>query len=145
MSDTPATGNGDEQSGEASLVPQAEDSGEQSVRIRRGQVDSLRLYENTDYELDTLERGTSSNLFLNFGIALLSISSSFFIALLTTEIPSVAISTTFIAIAAASFGSGAVSLIVWYLTRHSTATLIQKIKNQIPDEELEPNEPVEDV
>ena len=144
MSDTSRWGNGDEQSGGASHAPQAEDSGEQSVRIRRGQFDSLRLYEITDYELDTLERGTSSNLFLNFGIALLSISSSFFIALLTTEIPSVAISTTFIAIAAASFGSGAVSLIVWYLTRQSTAALIQKIKSRIPDAEAEPNEPVED-
>ena len=144
MSDTSARGNGDEQSGGAFRAPQAEDSGEQSVRIRRGQVDSLRLYEITDYELDTLEQGTSSDLFLNFGIALLSISSSFFIALLTTEIPSVAISTTFIAIAAASFGSGTVSLIAWYRHRQSTATLIQKIKSRIPDEEAEPIEPVED-
>ena len=144
MSDTSARGNGDEQSGGAFRAHQAEDSGEQSVRIRRGQVDSLRLYEITDYELDTLEQGTSSDLFLNFGIALLSVSSSFFIALLTTEIPSVAISTTFIAIAAASFGSGTVSLIAWYRHRQSTATLIQKIKSRIPDEEAEPIEPVED-
>ena len=55
--------------------------------IRRGEVDEIRLYTITDYELDILEKGTPA-LFLNFGIAFLSMSCSFLIALLTTHIAS---------------------------------------------------------
>lgn len=127
-----------------SRTSQTESSGEKSVRIRRGPVDSLSLYEITDHELDTLERGGPSSLFLNFGIALLSISISFLIALFTTQTTSDRTFIVFVIITAIGLISGIVLMFLWYFTRKSIASLIQEIKSRIPADEVGPTEQDED-
>lgn len=56
-----------------------------SPRIIRGRVDSLSLYEITETELDTLERGSPYSIHLNFGVFLLTLGLSFLTSLLTTD------------------------------------------------------------
>ena len=46
------------------------------LRVRRGRVESVDLYEIKDTELDTLEKGTPADLQLNFAIFLLSLAFS---------------------------------------------------------------------
>ena len=112
--------------------PQSENNGENPLRIRRGKVDSLSLYEITDYELDNLEKGMPSSLFLNFGIALITISISFLIALITTQIPSERTFTVFTVIVVLGFIIGLVLIVFWLRTRRQLTSLIRKIKSRIP-------------
>ena len=69
-------------------ISSARNGGEKSIAILRGKVPAIRLYEIEERELDMLEKGMPASLFLNFGIALVSISCSFLIALLATHIAS---------------------------------------------------------
>lgn len=114
------------------------ENNETPPRIRRGKVDSLILYEITDYELDTLEKGMPSSLFLNIGIALVSISISFLASLFTTQITSDRTFIVFTVIVVVGFVAGSILIIIWYRTRHQLTDLINKIKNRIPVDEFEP-------
>lgn len=106
------------------------------VKIKRGKVDSLSLYEITDHELDMLERGSPSSIYLNFGIFALSTSSSFLIALLTTTIIADRIFTTFVAVVIIGGLSGIILCVLWFRSRRATSALIRRIKQRIPDEEV---------
>ena len=119
---------------------QEENGGKGSIRIRRGRVDSLLLYEVSEHELDTLERGMPASLFLNFGIALLSIGCSFFTSLVTIQIYSDRIFIVFISICMICFIVGIILMCLWYRNRQSSATIIKKIKSRISDEKSEPSE-----
>ena len=118
-----------------SHISPARNGGEKSIKIRRGKVREMRLYEVEEHELDTLEKGMPESLFLNIGIALLSIGCSFLISLLTTDIASDLLSTVFTVIGAIGFTLGLVLMCLWYRNRQSTTALIQKIRSRIPDEE----------
>ena len=119
---------------------QEENGGKGSIRIRRGRVDSLLLYEVSEHELDTLGRGMPASLFLNFGIALLSIGCSFFISLVTVQIDSDRIFIVFISTFMICFIVGVILMCLWYRNRQSSATILKKIKSRIPDEKPEPSE-----
>lgn len=121
-----------------------EHSGEKSVRIRRGKVDSLSLYEITDHELERLEQGSPSGLLFNCAVALLSVSSSFLVALLTTEIPSFRTFTIFVVITTIGLIGGAVLLLVWYKTRQTLTEMINRIKQRIPPDDVEAVAPEDD-
>jgi len=56
------------------------------VKINRGKLGSISLYEVTEDELNILERGSPSSTYLNFSIGLLSIGISFFISIFSTKI-----------------------------------------------------------
>ena len=118
---------------------QKKNSGEKPL-ILRGKVSSVLLYEVTEHELDTLEKGTLTSLFLNFGIALLSISCSFLIALLTTNIDSDRLFMVFTFIVIVGFISGIILMCVWWRDRQSISELTKKIKSRIPDKKTEPSE-----
>ena len=122
-------------------ITQTESSDENTVKIRRGKVDSVLLYEITDHELEILERGTPISVFLNFGIFLVSIGSSFLIALLTTQISSDRTFYVFTLLVIVCLVAGIVLLSLWYRNKQSIPALISKIKNRIPSEEAkEPTE-----
>ena len=70
-----------------------------------------------------------ANLFLNFGIALLSISCSFLIALLTTNIDS-RIFIVFTVIVTVDFIIGIVLMCLWWRDRRSIDPLIKKIEHR---------------
>ena len=121
-------------------MSQSENSNEKTLKIRRGKVDSLSLYEITEQELNTLEKGAPAGLFLNYGIALLSLSCSFLIALLTTNIDSERTFVVFAIIVIAGFIGSIILMCLWYRNRQSISELVKEIKSRIPDEESEPSE-----
>lgn len=110
-------------------IKDSKDTGE-NIPIKRGRVDSITVYDVTDYELDQLENGSPASLFLNFAILLLTTGVSFLIALLTTTIESDRIFYIFFIITLVSFISGIILFILWIKGRKSIKDLIEKIKNR---------------
>ena len=117
-------------------MAQTEGVGEKQPKIRRGRVDSLDLYEITNYELDILATGSPSSLFLNFAIFLLSTATSFLVALLSTDISSNRIFCIFTIVVVIGYISGVILLLLWLRNRKSISKIIKKIKERIPSEEL---------
>ncbi len=113
---------------------QQQDSGLDSVKVRRGKVDSLSLYEVTESELQDLERGGPASLFLNFAIFLLSTAISFLVALLSTDIKSTKIFIVFVLVTLVGFVGGGILLLIWNRSRQSTKEIIQRIKDRMPKE-----------
>jgi multidrug transporter EmrE-like cation transporter len=101
-------------------------------RIVRGQVDSLSLFEITDYELQLLEQGSPNNIYLNFAIFFLSIAISFFITLLTVKIDSLRVYLAFFVFTVVGFSIGGVLAFLWYRSRTHVRALVHKIKARVP-------------
>ena len=57
--------------------------------IHRVRLDKLTIIDIREDELEALERGSPESLFLNLGIAAISIAVSFSIALATTDVQSI--------------------------------------------------------
>ena len=115
------------------IIPDYKETGE-NIPVKKGKVDSLTVYEVTDYELDQLEKGSPASLFLNLSILLLTTGISFFIALLTTSIESNETFIIFVVVTVISFIAGGVLFILWYRDRKSTKGLIAKIKDRCPQD-----------
>jgi len=113
------------------------DSGERSLRIRYGKVDSLSLYEVTEDELDNLEKGGPASLMLNLGLSLVSMGVAFLVALLTTDIKSDRTFAIFVIITAVAFVGGAILLLLWNKNRQSVSTIIKRIRARMQKEEPE--------
>lgn len=113
-----------------------ENSGEKPFKIKRGRVDSLSLFEITEHELNILESGSPSSLFLNFALLLLSAATSFLITLTSTTISSDRVFAVFTIIAVTGYIAGIVLFMLWWRNRQSTATIIKRIRQRIPSDEL---------
>lgn len=114
-------------------------TGENEVRIVRGRVDSLSLYEITDHELDMLEKGSPGSLHLNFGIFLLSVGTSFLITLLSTDIQSNRIFTIFIVLCSLGIVGGTFLIFLWYRMKGDVADIVSKIKKRIAAQDSKPS------
>jgi hypothetical protein len=109
-------------------------SDEKPLRIRRGRVESVDLYEIKDSELETFRRGSPADLQLNFAIFLLSISFSAIISLYTATFPNSNVHTTFIVIAVFGIMLGVYLLIAWLLNRQSLTDTCDQIRQRMkPD------------
>ena len=117
-------------------MEQAEGPTEKQPKIRRGRVDSLSLYEITDYELDVLTTGSPSSIFLNFAIFLISVASSFLVALLSTTIAN-RVFTVFVVVTVLGFIIGIVLIGLWARNRKSMSEIIRRIKARIPPDHAE--------
>ncbi len=117
-------------------MEQSESPPEKQPKIRRGRVDSLSLYEITDYELNVLATGSPSSIFLNFAIFSLSVASSFLAALLSTTITD-RVFTVFVLVVVIFFISGIVLLSLWARDRKSMSEIIRRIKARIPPDHIE--------
>ena len=122
---------------------------EKELRVRRGRVASVDLYEIKDSELDLLEKGAPSGLYLNFSIFLLSISFSAIAALSTATFSSGKIETLFMIIAVVGMIGGLLLLLLWWRNRKSVFCVVEEIRKRIPPEQEislsneEPDEPGE--
>lgn len=119
-----------------------------SLRVRRGRVESVDLYEIKDTELDTLEKGTPADLQLNFAIFLLSLAFSAIASLETATFATKAVETTFIIVSVVGILLGAYLMIAWWRARSEVKELCKKIRQRIPpdvqaadEEEEEEEEP----
>lgn len=113
---------------DSSLVPRG-------PLIKRGSLESLSLYEITDYELDLLERGSASSIYLNFSILLLSVSISFLVTLLSVPDIGWKTYTFFLSSTIIGFVVGLVLLVAWRKTAQSTTILCEKIRGRIVTEQ----------
>lgn len=105
-----------------------------NVRIKRGKVDSLSLYEVTEAELQELANGGPDSFLLNFSISLISTALSFFISLLTTDIKSVRTFCVFVIVTILGLVGGVILLILWGRTRRSRTHIIRRIEERMPKE-----------
>lgn len=60
-------------------------SGEKTTRIKFARVDSLVIYEVSEGEIETIERGSPNSTYLNFSVFLISSCLSFAVVLLTCD------------------------------------------------------------
>lgn len=105
------------------------------IKILRAKIDSLSVYEVTDSELKTLERGSPSSIYLNFAILLISIGFSFFISLVSLDIESVKLFSTFLVFTLVGGIGGVVLLFLWYRERGEVSDVIKSIQDRIPQSE----------
>ena len=109
------------------------------LRVRRGRVASVDLYEVKDSELDLLEKGSPASIQLNFAIFLFSLAFSSIVSLCSATFESDVTKTIFIFIAVIGILMGAYLLIIWWKTRKSIRAVVDGIRERI--ESLEPPVP----
>ena len=115
-------------------MAQEETQKETEPRIRRARVDSLCIYEVTEDELETLEKGSPGSLQLNFAIFFLSTGTAFLVSLLTTPITSNHIFIVFVVVTAIGLAFGVFLLILWYDIFRSTGSVSKKVRNRLEEE-----------
>lgn len=111
--------------------------GDKPLRVRRGRVDSVDLYEVKEHELEVLENGDTNSIYLNFAIFLLSSAVSCVLAISTATFVSELIQYCFLFVTIIGFIGGLFLLILWWRGRKSIKTIVSRIKNRIPPEFIE--------
>lgn len=109
----------------------SKESGEKGPRIKKGKVDSLTIYEVTEGELETIERGSPNSNLLNFGIALTTTALSFLTTLLTINITDIRLFIVFTIITVVGLIVGLILLFLWYRTKSSVDEVFKKIRDRI--------------
>lgn len=102
--------------------------------IRRARFDRLTIYEVSESELDTLEKGSPDSIYLNVGIALLSAAISLTVTLLTATIASTATFVVFVVCTVVGYVVGVVLLLLWRRSRNSVSDCIKIIRGRLPPE-----------
>jgi hypothetical protein len=110
----------------------AQSEGSVQLRILRGAVDSVSLYEITDYELELLEEGSPSSTYLNFAILFSSVAASFFTTLVTVTIESLYVFSVFVIVTGIGACASIVLFVLWKRTRARTKDLCKKIRARVP-------------
>jgi hypothetical protein len=102
------------------------------LQVKRGRVDSVNLYEVKENELDILENGEPTGIYLNFAIFLLSLAFSGILALCSATFDNGTIKNVFLFVAIIGVIGGVFLLILWWRGRKSIKSIIQRIKDRIP-------------
>ena len=108
---------------------------EKQLRVRRGRVDSVDLYEIKDTELSQFEHGSPGDLYLNFAIFLLSLAFSAFSALCTATFTNPTTKTTFIVVVVVGVLVGVFLLLLWNRHRGSLRGLCKTVRGRIPPDD----------
>ena len=109
-------------------------SDEKPLRVRRGRVDSVDLYEVKENELELLEKGSPATLQLNFAIFLFSIASTCIVTLTTTTFKWKQVESVFTFASVIGVLMGTYLLISWFRTKTSISSVIACIKDRIKEE-----------
>ena len=117
-----------------SLEPKSPTSDQQQIRVRRGRVESVDLYEIKENELELLEKGAPSGLYLNFAVFLLSLAFGAITTLSTATFANSSIQTLFVVVSVVGVLGGAFLIILWWRTRESITQVIRHIRGRIPPE-----------
>jgi hypothetical protein len=107
--------------------------------IRRVRVERLTIFEVTESELTALEQGSPESIFLNLGIAVLSVAISFLISLLTTTIDNTRTFCVFVIICVVGFIAGVTFGILWWQSRKQLRNVGREIRGRIRPEGDEDN------
>jgi len=111
-----------------------ESQDESQPKIKRGRFDSLNLYEVTEDELNIIERGSPSSIYLNFSVFLVTMAISFLISLLTTKIDSIYTFSIFTILCSVGFFLGIFFAIMWHRNRSESTDVCNKIKSRLKNE-----------
>ncbi|WP_321343438.1 hypothetical protein [uncultured Draconibacterium sp.] len=106
-------------------------SGE-NLKIKRHKFDSLTLFEISEAELEIIEKGSPSSIYLNFSIFLISVAVSFLISILTNDYTDKQNAyIVFLVITIIGFIIGIFLIILWLRTKNDFDETIKKIKQRI--------------
>lgn len=106
------------------------------IHVNRARLGSITLYDVTEDELETIERGSPSSNYLNFAIALLSIAASFIVSLFTTKIDDDRVFLTFITVVIIAVIAGVFLLFLWWRTNQSSKEVFKRIRSRKNPEEV---------
>jgi hypothetical protein len=111
--------------------PAQEEPSDDSITVKRHKFDSLTLYEISESELDIIEKGSPTSIYLNFAIGLLSNAASFLIALLTSDYTNNLITFfVFLFFTVNGFIVGIILKVLWFRTKNDFSQTIKKIKSR---------------
>ncbi len=114
------------------VKPPFEQAKDEKVEIKRGRVDSLTIYEVREDELVVIGKGSSTSIFLNFSIFLLTTSISFLIALLTGNYENkIILFTIFFVITSVGFIIGIILMILWLRQKDDFKDAIRAIRKRM--------------
>jgi hypothetical protein len=103
-------------------------------RIVRASLAQLTIYEVSDNELESIERGGPESLMLNFAILFISTAISFTVTLATTSIQSMYVYTAFVVVTVVSYVAAIVLGGLWLRSYRSKKNLITTIRERRPPE-----------
>lgn len=101
--------------------------------VRRVRIERLTIYDVSESELETLEKGSPVSLYLNFAIALLSVAASFTATLMTATVGPTA-RTFFIALTVVGYTGGVFLLLLWRKSHTALTSCAQNIRDRRPPE-----------
>ncbi|WP_445945219.1 hypothetical protein [Shewanella sp.] len=102
--------------------------------IRRARFDQLTIYEISEDELITLEKGSPDSVYLSISIAFLSSAISCSVAVPSIHIGSQKLLFAFISFIILGYIVGGVLMILWLKSKSSVSTCVKKIRNRLPPE-----------
>lgn len=105
-----------------------------TVKIRRGRVDCVTLYEVGESELDQLEAGSPATVQLNFAIFCLSVSLMAITSLVTADFKSEKWMYVYILGAIVCMVLGGFFLISWVRNKNSIQKIISRIRQRVQAE-----------
>ncbi len=103
-----------------------------SPEIRRARMQTLTIYEVSESELETLERGAPDSIFLNISLFLFSCAMTSLVALLTCKFTSSVTNNGFLLAAIIGFSIGSVLFVLWCRNRKTSASVIAGIRDRLP-------------
>lgn len=99
------------------------------ITVNRAKYDEITLYEISEEELDTIERGSPSSNYLSFSLVLLSTFASFLASLLLADVQGKTY-TFFVVITVVSGIVGTILLILWRQSNKSSKKIFIKIRSR---------------
>lgn len=102
--------------------------------IKKGKVDSLTIYEISEGELETIERGSPNSTYLNFSIFLISTATSFLVTLFTVNLlEKQNLFIVFNIITVVGYIIGLFLFVLWWKTKNDVSTVLKKIKERVKE------------
>ncbi|MBI3853173.1 MAG: hypothetical protein HY298_23225 [Verrucomicrobia bacterium] len=121
----------------------AENENQENIgpRIVRATLDELRIYEISEAELETIERGGPESLYLNLAIFFISTAVSFTITLTTTDIKSPRLFEVFVVVTVVFYVASAILGALWIRGCRSKKKITKIIRERMPakGQQIEPD------
>ena len=102
--------------------------------IRRARYDQLTIYEISEDELVTLEKGSPDSIYLTISIALLSTAISCSVAAPSMHIEYQKLLIAFVSFIVLGYVVGGALMVLWLKSKSSVSSCVKTIRNRLPPE-----------